>query len=266
MKNTLIAIVVVVLSASCQTQKTPSSNQGIEGMDKKTDAAHTSQNALDWDGIYRGVLPCADCEGIQTTIYLNNDLSFRVKTKYLGKSDSIYETSGEFSWNEKGNTIALTSTDKGQETRYFVGEGLLTQLDKQGNKATGENAIHYILSKSNYEILEKYWRLVELNGKNVAVDSTFIKEPHIIFKESNNRVIGNGGCNSISGEFKIESLNRITLSKMISTKMACPRMQLEQEFLEVLQKADNFNVAGDLLMLNKARMAPLARFKAVYMK
>ena len=264
MKNILIAIVVVVLT-SCQTQKTASSDKANEGMEK-TDAAHTSQNAVDWDGTYRGVLHCADCEGIQTTINLTKDLSFTIKTKYLGKSDSVYQTYGKFTWNEKGNTITLTPADNAQVTQYLVGENLLTQLDKQGNKITGENAARYMLSKSNYEILEKYWKLVELNGKDVAVDSSFIKEPHIIFKESNNRIMGNGGCNGISGEFKVEGLNRITLSKIISTRMACPQMKLESEFLEVLQKADNFNVVGDMLMLNKARMAPLARLKAIYLK
>ena len=53
---------------------------------------------------------------------------------------------------------------------------------------------------------------------------------------------------------------------MISTKMACPRMEIEMEFLATLEKADNFNVTGDMLELNRARMAPLARFEAVYMK
>ena len=263
MKNILIAIVLVL--TNCQTQKTASSKKTNEGMEK-TDAAHTSQNALDWDGTYRGFLPCADCEAIQTTVSLKKDLTFIIKTKYLGKSDSVYQTSGTFTWNENGNTITLAPADKSQITRYRVGENLLTQLDKQGNKIAGDNASRYVLSKSNYEILEKYWKLVELNGKDVVVDSTFIKDPHIIFKESNNRIIGNGGCNNISGEYKIESLNRISLSKMISTKMACPRMELEGEFLEVLQKAYNFNVVGDMLMLNKARMVPLARFKAVYLK
>lgn len=264
MKNILIAIVAVALTG-CQTQKKPSSIKPDEGMNT-TDAAHTSQNSLDWEGTYRGFLPCADCEAIQTTVSLKKDLTFTVKTKYLGKSDSITQTAGKFSWNDKGNTITLTTADKTQVAQYLVGENLLTQLDRQGNKIIGENAARYILSKSNYEILEKYWKLVELNGKDVAADTNFIKEPHIIFKESNDRLTGNGGCNSISGEYKIESLNRITLSKMISTKMACPRMALEYEFLEALQKANNFTVVGDMLMLNKARMAPLARFKTVYMK
>ena len=264
MKNTIVAFGVILL-LSCQTQNTATSDQENEEM-KNPDAAHTSQNALDWDGVYRGVLPCADCEGIQTTIELKQDLSFKTKTIYLGKSDSVYEANGKISWNEKGNTVTLTPSDKGQATQYFVGEGVLTQLDKQGNKITSHDATRYLLSKSQYEILEKYWTLVELNGRGVAMDSTFIREPHIIFKSDGSRIIGNGGCNGFSGEYQIESLNRITMSKILSTRMACPKMDLEGEFLDVLQKADNFNIAGDSLTLNKARMAPLARFKAVYLK
>ena len=34
------------------------------------DAAHNSRNALDWAGTYEGVLPCADCPGIQTRLSL----------------------------------------------------------------------------------------------------------------------------------------------------------------------------------------------------
>lgn len=263
MKKYLIAIVVVVLS-SCQTQKTASTNPANEAMEKR-DAAHTSQNAIDWDGIYRGLLPCADCEGIQTTIYLKKDLSFITKIKYLGKSDSVFETTGKFKWNDKGNTVVLAPSDRTSSSQYFVAENYLTQLDIDGNKITGEIASRYILTKANYDILEKYWKLIELNGRSVRVDTSFKKEPHIIFKGSN-RIIGNGGCNNISGEHKIEGFNSISISKMISTKMACPNMDLEQEFLGALQNADNFNVVGDMLVLNKARMAPLARFKTVYMK
>jgi copper homeostasis protein (lipoprotein) len=264
MKSTTVAFGVILL-LSCQTQKTTTSDNASEEM-KNPDAAHTSQNVLDWDGVYRGVLPCADCEGIQTTVELKKDLSFKTKTIYLGKSDSVYEANGKISWNEKGNAITLTPSDKGEATQYFVGEGVLTQLDKQGNKIKSDNATRYLLSKLQYEILEKYWTLVELNGRGVAMDSTFIREPHIIFKSGGSRIIGNGGCNGFSGEYKIESLNHITMSKILSTRMACPKMDLEGEFLDVLQKADNFNIAGDSLTLNKARMAPLARFKAVYLK
>ena len=29
-------------------------------------ASDNSQNSLDWEGTYKGIIPCADCEGIKT--------------------------------------------------------------------------------------------------------------------------------------------------------------------------------------------------------
>jgi heat shock protein HslJ len=223
---------------------------------------HSSYNSLDWDGIYRGVLPCADCPGIQTTIYLNRDLTYLKRTKYLDRPDSAEETKGMFSWNAAGNTITLKGA--GDPASYFVGENTLTQLDMKGNKITGNLAGHYILSKSSYAVLERYWKLVELMGKPVLVDSTFIKEPHLIFKDDGNRIVGNGGCNGFSGTFEISPLNRIRISKLVSTQMACRQLPIESQFTKVLLMADNFTISADNLSLNRARMAPLARFKSVY--
>ena len=42
--------------------------------------------------------------------------------------------------------------------------------------------------------------------------------------------------------------------------------QISTKRKKLPHKPDNFNVVGDMLVLNKARMAPLARFKTVYMK
>jgi len=109
---------------------------------------HTSQNSLDWDGIYRGVLPCADCEGIQKIIYLNKDGSYRVRTEYLGKQDSAGDYSGKLSWNKEGNTVILQEAGD-QKISYLVGENTLTQLDMNGRKITGELAGKYILSKEH---------------------------------------------------------------------------------------------------------------------
>jgi heat shock protein HslJ len=48
--------------------------------------------------------------------------------------------------------------------------------------------------------------------------------------------------------------------------MACPDMKEEDAFKKVLEQVDNFTVSGDNLSLNKAKMAPLATFRAVYLK
>ncbi len=39
---------------------------------------HTSQNSLDWAGVYEGVLPCADCPGIQTRLTLSRDETYEL--------------------------------------------------------------------------------------------------------------------------------------------------------------------------------------------
>jgi heat shock protein HslJ len=105
-----------------------------------------------------------------------------------------------------------------------------------------------------------------LRGRPIPADSTANREAHIIFKERDFRVNGNGGCNNFSGSFFLESNSRITLSKIMSTLMACKQMETETEFFKVLQMADNYTVTGDTLILNKTGTESLARFQAVYFK
>ncbi|MHA4846688.1 copper resistance protein NlpE N-terminal domain-containing protein [Flavitalea antarctica] len=245
----------LMLILACTSQSKPK-NTSMET------TGDNSRNSLDWDGIYRGVTPCADCMGIQKTIFINKDLTYRVKVKYLGKDSTATEYAGKIAWNEKGNAIELTEGQQSQA--YAVGENALTQLDQSGNKITGDLAHRYVFTKQNYAILEKYWKLTELNGKPVLIDSASRNEPHIIFKDEEGRFVGNGGCNSFSGNFELDSRNKITMSKAIVTQMACTNMEIESQLLRVLQMADNYILNADTLILNKARMAPLARFKVVY--
>ena len=71
----------------------------------------------------------------------------------------------------------------------------------------------------------------------------------------------------MSGIYELLAMDRIKLSRIITTKMACMNtMELERHFTSALQEADNYTVTGDTLVLNKAKMAPLAKFKSVYLK
>lgn len=98
---------------------------------------HTAINSLDFLGIYKGVLPCADCEGIETSIELGTGNSYSKKTTYLGKENqSVIESSGVFTWNEAGNTITFTNEEV--PNQYFVGENVLFHLDIEGNRVTGD--------------------------------------------------------------------------------------------------------------------------------
>jgi heat shock protein HslJ len=129
------------------------------------------------------------------------------------------------------------------------------------------NTTKTIKAKKNQEITEKYWKLIEINGQKVTADNFASKEPHFILKTTDKRVNGNGGCNSFFGSYELQAnSNRISFSKIGSTKMACIKPTVENEFFNVLETTDNYTVKNDTLQLNKARMAPLAKFVAVYLK
>ncbi len=123
-----------------------------QGNSSKTDTisvlpdSHTSQNSLDWQGIYSGITPCASCEGIDTSLEINEDLTYQLTMIYLGEDEpNKVERSGNFRWNEAGNIITLDNEDK--PNQYFVGENYIAMLDMDGNRVTGELADHYILRK-----------------------------------------------------------------------------------------------------------------------
>lgn len=113
-------------------------------------------------------------------------------------------------------------------------------------------------------ITEKYWKLVELNGHPVTPGPN---DTYITLKLDGQRVIGSGGCNRLAGTYTFSSMKRVRFSQIVSTEMACTEgMETETQFLDVLNRVDSYDVKGDKLVLNKARMTPLARFEAVYMQ
>lgn len=108
---------------------------------------HTSELSLDWDGTYSGTLPCADCEGIETSLTLNKDLSYVLTIQYLGKENVLTDTlKGNFTWD--GNNIKLDGiAENDRPSEYKIEENQIKQLDMAGNEITGDLAKKYILKK-----------------------------------------------------------------------------------------------------------------------
>ena len=137
---TAAAVLLVFVCAAC--------NKHDDAGQRNRDVAtlHNSQNSLDWWGVYRGVLPCADCDGIEIAITLNRDGTFKLEYSYLGKAGMAFAKEGSFKWSEDGRNITL---DIQNFPPYFqVGEGRLWQLDMQGRKIAGKFADRYMLEKA----------------------------------------------------------------------------------------------------------------------
>lgn len=115
------------------------------------------------------------------------------------------------------------------------------------------------------ELTGTYWKLAELNGNPVADgEEGRRREIYILLSTKENRVNGNAGCNGFGGTYSLQRDGfRLDFSQMMRTEMACDGITLENEFLDMLEKADSYYITDNLLQLNRARMAPLARFIAV---
>ncbi len=136
---TASAVILLLTGLSCNSTTGDSST----GMQEMQGTADNSRNALDWAGTYRGTLPCADCEGIDTEIILSKEDRYVRNVLYLVEEQEVLTDSGTFTWDETGNKITLS----GDEHSFQVGEGRLFYLDLDGNRITSELAEYYILKK-----------------------------------------------------------------------------------------------------------------------
>jgi copper homeostasis protein (lipoprotein) len=254
--TSVLGCFILLLTAACQknTITTPTVPTG-----------DNSEVSLDWAGTYSGVVPCADCEGITTTLSLHDDKTYRLSTRYLGKSTEPFEREGTFTWYDNGSKVKLEGIRDGAD-RYLVGENILFQLDMEGNRITGNLAENYQLRKieqvSENPLAGKKWILKEMMGKELPgeVGAIFLE-----FDEDGTRVSGFGGCNNFFGECEVKAGNRINLDKMGRTQKFCQgNSEVEDALFKAFENIDNFSLGEDgMLSLNRARMAPLLRFKLV---
>jgi heat shock protein HslJ len=244
--------------SACQSKgsvKSSTDSAGIATVDN-------SKNSLDWEGVYTGIVPCADCPGIFTQITLKNDNTYNLQREYLGKKDALAESiDGSFQWNKVGNTITLSGLkEKSMPSDYQVGENKLIQLDMEGKGITGDLADKYDLFKVNENLIEKKWKLIELKGVDLSTKmSNPALQAFIIFHAKGNRVNGKNGCNNFTGTYQVDSGSGLHFSGIASTRMMCVDMTVEDQMNKLFQAVDNYTVQNDTLNLNQAETI-LARF------
>ncbi|MCA4780832.1 copper resistance protein NlpE N-terminal domain-containing protein [Empedobacter falsenii] len=153
-KSIILTLFTVSIMMSCETKKEESINNTKEVISDSSASIiqndtiadiHNSKTSIDWVGTYEGVLPCADCPGIKTTVTLNKDETIKIVSDYM-KGNTTFEEQGQFEWTADNNAIFLDTKDK---NRYFykVGENKLIVLSQEGEEIDGPLANNYILTK-----------------------------------------------------------------------------------------------------------------------
>ena len=139
--STIAALAIISCTNKAENTEETTSTETVEFIDE-----HTSENSLDWAGEYRGTLPCADCEGIETRVVLNQDKSFTMTENYLKAEALVIESKGTFSWDKTGLIVTLEAEDHLKRS-FKVIENEIILLNNQGKENQGELAEYYKLAK-----------------------------------------------------------------------------------------------------------------------
>lgn len=85
-------------------------------------------------GSFAGTVPCADCPGIDTSVRIGDDGTFRLTEAYQG-SDTRSETTGTWTVDADGRRLQLDPDTKDAADRWFeiVSNNEIRMLDTGGN-------------------------------------------------------------------------------------------------------------------------------------
>ena len=103
------------------------------------------------NGIWLGMLPCADCEGIDYQINLKNDYTFKQKSVYKGKSEEIFIDEGR--WGFVSDSVIAVSGNEDYKM-FLIQQDHLVMLDQDGNKIESSFEERYHLSKDDGTVKE----------------------------------------------------------------------------------------------------------------
>lgn len=153
MKKIHILLLAIPLGLfGCKDNQKNSDKKQVNEGSEEVIAGYSSEDSLSWKGTYQGLVPCASCPGILTTVKLYNDQTFEKSDFYLDSEDGYFEEKGNFTFSEDGDKITMTSEK--DTVVYNFGENQSEQLSKEEKEISSEITNLYILSKLSDSTVE----------------------------------------------------------------------------------------------------------------
>jgi hypothetical protein len=110
-----------------------------KSLQKETDhAAHQNHadKSQEFHGVFYGYLPCDDCDGVKTTLSLQQKQNYLLVIQPAKASSREYYERGKYNWDEGNRIVVLTPKKEGVSPRryHIEDEGTLIQLNEDGIK------------------------------------------------------------------------------------------------------------------------------------
>lgn len=148
MKKYVLVVLVIIFAAGLVWFGTldQEAQDGLLEPEQQVQTEQTqapAETAAQVQSVYEGVLPAADCPGIQTTLTLYTNGTFQLNEVYLER-DTAFTQTGSFT---VADTL-LTLLPQEDSPRYLrLGDNSAVMLNADRQPITGDLASQYILRK-----------------------------------------------------------------------------------------------------------------------
>ncbi len=209
----------------------------------------------------------------------NQKITFKLKSQEqeLGGFTGCNHFSGFYTKNKQQLHFSeLTSTTKAclasidedrflhlfvQTAAYQVQNDTLELHSKQGD-VLGTFIKTQPQEMTNTSLVEVQWNLYSWTDETTQTTIRMEQEASLTLQSNSEQLDAYTGCNNVFGSYTQTPSNGLRFSELFYTEKACPGvMELEQVFLSILNRTDNFRIEGDELTLLAGKNS-LATFKA----
>lgn len=145
--------VCVLLFVGCSNTTKPKPNQNIVAQNGKTSVVESNSTKnpnqnLDWAGYYYGVLPCANCKGVDTWLHLYSDRGVKKYELFENFSQKkSVEKKGTMKWLKKDSVMKLNKYKK----LLYKGSDFVAFINKPTQSPDNKNIMEKIHTFSNVE-------------------------------------------------------------------------------------------------------------------
>lgn len=101
-------------------------------------------------------------------------------------------------------------------------------------------------------LMNQRWLLESAGGVESYQIDTLLPNYLSFTSEMPNAAMGFAGCNTIAGRYQLDG-NTIEFDRVLTTKSACPDMELEQLMVIALEQTNNYRVVKNKLEFYKDR-------------
>jgi heat shock protein HslJ len=141
---------------------------------------------------------------------------------------------------------------------FFIGTFFfLVSCQKESNPA---NLLITSTVVSNSDLRNKKWLLTQLNSKTIEGDANSY---YIKFDSKEDQFSAKAGCNTLFGSFQLGENTKIAFSNVGATKMYCMNMEVENQFIQLLEKTTQIKINQQVLIFLSDNSKALASFSLV---